>query len=341
MSPRSRLVSTTTCLFTCLVAGAAVAQESLPPDWAEVAHPIRHDGGIASFVVSTDGTTVALEGYRTEHASIWNVETGVRLGSVPTPSGSRIALSPDGSWLLVGNEEGVIELFESASARSIHRIQLPQLEPYPTHNDLPPDLRAHVNGVAVSPDGESFVTSVRPGRLLFWEAGTARLIREVELEPSIRQRIVFSPDGKWIVCGTPDRKIHVLEAGSGEVVHTLSGHRNRTDIAMDVGPDGSWFVSGSDDKTLKMWDISGGEEIRTFPGHTGGILSVAIGPEGRRIVSTADDFGPGGTLRFWDVESGVETHQVEYDSTALAQWVGKRIFVALFGKEELRIYAER
>jgi WD40 repeat protein len=61
-----------------------------------------------------------------------------------------------------------------------------------------------------------------------------------------------------------------------------------------------WFISASSDGTLKVWDLESGAELRTLKG--GGVLAVAVMPDGRRAISGAAD----GTLKVWDLESGAE-----------------------------------
>ena len=61
------------------------------------------------------------------------------------------------------------------------------------------------------------------------------------------------------------------------------------------------------------WDLRGWEHDylftlfnknqRTFYGHTGGVLSVAFSPDGKRIVSGSEDQ----TLKVWDATTGQET----------------------------------
>jgi eukaryotic-like serine/threonine-protein kinase len=61
------------------------------------------------------------------------------------------------------------------------------------------------------------------------------------------------------------------------------------------GPGDRRIVTGSMDTTIKLWDAFTGDEVFTLRGHTGGILGIAISPDGRRIAST----GPDTTARQW------------------------------------------
>jgi WD40 repeat protein len=63
------------------------------------------------------------------------------------------------------------------------------------------------------------------------------------------------------------------------------------------------MVSGSGDKTVKLWDVVTGDEILTLKGHTDAVLTVALMPDGKRILSWSYDM----TVKLWQTETGHET----------------------------------
>ena len=56
-------------------------------------------------------------------------------------------------------------------------------------------------------------------------------------------------------------------------------------------------MSSSRDKTLKVWEVATGKCVATLEGHSGGVRSVAMFPDGRRVVSGSTD----NTLKYWGV----------------------------------------
>ena len=56
-------------------------------------------------------------------------------------------------------------------------------------------------------------------------------------------------------------------------------------------------MSASGDKTLKIWELATGKCVATLEGHSGGVRSVAMFPDGRRVVSGSTD----NTLKYWGV----------------------------------------
>ena len=61
---------------------------------------------------------------------------------------------------------------------------------------------------------------------------------------------------------------------------------------MAVGP-----VSVGQDRTLRLWDLDTGEEVKSFTGHTGEVVSVAVHPDGKRVVTGSRDK----TARVWEI----------------------------------------
>ena len=51
---------------------------------------------------------------------------------------------------------------------------------------------------------------------------------------------------------------------------------------------------------LRWWDVQRGECVMMRQGHPGGVQSLRVSPDGRRLSSCGDD----GAIRLWDLESG-------------------------------------
>jgi WD40 repeat protein len=69
---------------------------------------------------------------------------------------------------------------------------------------------------------------------------------------------VFTPDGGRIVCITPDRDIRIFDAGTGDLLHELRGHRAEV-WCVDVSADGRTIATADGDGTLKLWHAATGQ----------------------------------------------------------------------------------
>src|SRR5262249_50091057 len=176
-------------------------------------------------------------------------------------------------------------------------------------------LRGHRNSirdVAFSPDGRRLATAgARPARrgdqmpdeLKLWDVATGRELLNV---PDAGHAVAFSPDGRRLVTAgekgdgrwDPEAGLLILDVTTGQVLLRIcrGGH------AVVFSPDGTFLASISGGG-IRLWDATTGAEIRILKGHSGRIDSLAISPDGKRLVSGGKDDK---TVKVWDVASGEE-----------------------------------
>jgi len=127
--------------------------------------------------------------------------------------------------------------------------------------------------------------------------------------------VCFSPDGKYLACGTEDQTVKLWDIENEKTVHTFAGH-NMDIYSLDYSSDGRFIVSGSGDKKAKVWNVEnkscmytlGSDEV----GPKDGVTSVAISPDGRLIAAGSLDK----VVRLWDAQTGyfLERYEGHSDS---------------------------
>jgi WD40 repeat protein/formylglycine-generating enzyme required for sulfatase activity len=161
------------------------------------------------------------------------------------------------------------------------------------------------------------------------ERGLAVEEADIEVFPQMWHRaavtsVAFNPDGRYVLSGSSDNTVKLLDTATGREIRTFAGHSEPINSVV-FSPDGGQVLSGSRDDTAKLWDVATGREIRTFAGHTAWVNSVAFSPDGRYILSGSRD----STVRLWDVSTGNEIrtfagHTDEINSVSFSP-DGKRI----------------
>jgi WD40 repeat protein len=129
-------------------------------------------------------------------------------------------------------------------------------------------------------------------------------------------------DGKYAATGTSEGQIVIWDLERCSEVKSLAGHAVqaiysgglpsspdafKTAInSLLTWADGDFAASASDDCTLKIWDLRAGEEMALLVEHRHPILSLAISPD-RKYLLSGD---AGGHLGIWNLEQTVEPKEL-------------------------------
>ena len=108
--------------------------------------------------------------------------------------------------------------------------------------------------------------------------------------------LAFSPDAKYLACGTSETKIHILEAPELKEVREFKAHTAFI-CSLAFNPTGTKLVSGSADSHLRVWSFPDCRPLADLHGHLGGIDDVAISPDGLRLASVGNDH----TVQLWNL----------------------------------------
>ncbi|MBW3599199.1 MAG: serine/threonine protein kinase, partial [Planctomycetes bacterium] len=161
-------------------------------------------------------------------------------------------------------------------------------------------LRGHagaIHAVAYSAAGEIIATGGEDGIIKLREAPFVQEKRALEGHVGRVMSLSFSPGGKLLATGGQDRTIRLWNTATGEQTAVLEGHTAPVS-SVAFSSDGTMLASGSahlglgtGDPTArfltreaagetKLWNVSTGRESAGFDEQTGGVLSVALSPDG-------------------------------------------------------------
>ncbi|GAA6018712.1 hypothetical protein JCM11491_001276 [Sporobolomyces phaffii] len=147
------------------------------------------------------------------------------------------------------------------------------------------------------------------------------------LVPPVRLTTVsVSPDGEYLVGGTPDGRVFVWQFGSGLLVATLDAHY-RAVTALAWTRDASCLVTASDDAGCSVWSIGHvlastplrpATPFATLSDHTLGVTDVVVGlgtfPRCRVFTASKD-----ATVKVWDLATTPATLLTTFEFPARVQ----------------------
>jgi WD40 repeat protein len=231
---------------------------------------------------------------------------------------SAAAVSPDGSRLLTGAEDGHARLWNPATGEVV--ASLPHKDP--------------VWAVAFGRDGRSALTASGT-RACLWDVAAARRICLPLKHPRTVWAVAFSPEGGTVLTGSLDGKARLWRSDTGRLVGEPL-HHGACVRAVAFAPNGKTIVTGGDDRKARLWDVATGEPGRVFP-HRDGVFAAAFSPDGTKLL-TGDE---GGLVTLWDVASGAEHYSLPHQGTVWAVAFspdGKTFAAGAIGDQTARLW---
>lgn len=242
-----------------------------------------------------------------------------------------VAFSPDGKYVLTGNDDNTANLWEAQSGQEIRRFT------------------GHTKGIVdvhFSPDGENIFTMSPDRSTRAWDAATGKELYQITTDPPLLWT-AYSHDGKYIFTISGDKMIRQWDAESGKEIGVFlklpdqvtsiyispddkylltfsntaqlwdleTGQKLR-EFLLDPGTvhpfatafstDGNFILTGHTDGIAYLWDVKTGYELRRFIGHSSNLQSVAFSPDNKYVLTAGWDK----TVRIWEINTGQELRRI-------------------------------
>jgi DNA-binding SARP family transcriptional activator/WD40 repeat protein len=149
--------------------------------------------------------------------------------------------------------------------------------------------------VRLSRDGRRLVVGGVPGVAVI-DAASGRVLAATTHVPFVWS-LDLSRDGRQIaVADSPPwpasvgaGKLMLLDARTLRRVRTLAPLEGDAYTTVGFSPDGRRLGFGTNEGAAGVYDLRTGNVLASFPGHTTNIYQVAFSPDGRQVVTTAQD----------------------------------------------------
>jgi WD40 repeat protein len=178
-----------------------------------------------------------------------------------------LSFSRDGTLLATGSTDGTVRIWSFPQGQCLHILDK--------------QLTAQF-----APAGAQLATISVRGRIVLWDAKGGQ---ELKTLPALDKRstaLTFTSDPATLLVGGTG-PIHRVSLPEGKKEGELEGHKVVV-ACLRLTPDGRLLASTGGDGLLRLWSTKTWSEVRTIPLRAGGVLQLAIAPEGDVISVGAD-----------------------------------------------------
>ncbi len=221
-----------------------------------------------------------------------------------------VVLSPDGQYAAAGG--GNINT-------NMPQASIWSLESGEVLCHLESEYRSPVRSLAFSPDSQYLLVGSQSTELeladakndlILWDVQNCQLVRRFAMDQKLDVTdIAFSSDGKLAATGTAYSKyVSLWDVGTGQELRRFSlpvssGFLPIFDVAFGVD-DQTILAPGLG--TIYQWEINSGKILRQFIGATDMIWSLDASPDGKYLLSGANN----GEVILWDLATGEELYKL-------------------------------
>lgn len=195
-----------------------------------------------------------------------------------------VAVSPDNSHLLVGDEVGGITCWDMSNWEQKYKVSHPP---------------RRVKRIIYSPTGKQFATAAEDVSIRIWEAKNGKPMYQLAGHRSNVNAIVYNHRGDILASGSDDTSIKLWNSNTGKETHSIRGHTESVN-ALVFSTDDVHLYSASSDGTIRKWRITESQESSIYHGHHDGCTSNAINQDKSLLATGSWDR----TTRVWDIASG-------------------------------------
>lgn len=248
-----------------------------------------------------------------------------------------VAFSPDSKILAIGNQYGVVRLWDTTTGQNSQMKTLHQ----PLIDDMAfsPDSRflatlnknsslhiwdvssrqmigyiqteTRINAIAFDSGGKHLLAIGADGAIRRWDLlplsnhvpMDQEPIELTELIPILMEQgealdLAYSPEGNHIAVLIPGKGIAVIDAQSEQRIFEITGI-GYFNSTVTFSPEGNLLAGSLNDREATVWDVQTGEEILTVQ-EPAIIADIAFSPDGRTLATSADN----GKTTLWEIETG-------------------------------------
>ena len=190
-----------------------------------------------------------------------------------------LSLSPDNKWLAIGTDSSAVQLYhivDGSRASEVVEVE--------GHSSF-------VYDVKFSPDSKGLYSLSNDRTLRYYDFNNSKLIKNLN---TIYKTFDISADGQWIVLGSVDGRVSLMNISSKSEEQILS-LPNVPIHDVVFSNNGQFIAIGDENGDLRLWDTKTKSIVEELKGHKARVNSIAFTGDDKLLGSASYD----GTIQLW------------------------------------------
>ncbi len=163
-----------------------------------------------------------------------------------------IAISPDGTYLVVTDFYAPLEVWDRQTGRKLRTLR-------------PGGSDNNVAATAFSPDGRTLASADEKKTVTLWDMSSGTLKQTLRGHTARVNTVAFSPDGKTVSSGADDRTVRLWDAQTGQPTRTLAPALPHRVYRVAFSPNGSIVSAADRQGNVQQWSVPTGDLRQSIP----------------------------------------------------------------------------
>jgi len=220
-------------------------QNALKYQWQ---HDPEQENLVFNLAISADNSHVLSADQHT--FALWRTDTGQNVGfwKLDQSTVRDIAVSANGSHMLIGKSDGAVQHITLSSGRRLEFLG---------HTEK-------INSVAMSPNGRYALTGSNDYQAYLWDTESAQIIHTFS-HPSRVSMVALDPKGRFAFTADSQNLARIWDIQTGTLISALHiTARQQVFSAVSFSDDGNFLLTGAPTRNVVLWQVSDGKELQRW-----------------------------------------------------------------------------
>jgi WD40 repeat protein/serine/threonine protein kinase len=253
-----------------------------------------HDEAVLGLALDQEGSLVVSSAG--DELWLWDMGTGEKIREYTLGGEVIRALAINGSELLTVSEA--------------YRVR--DLSTGEVLREFPIDDGEQIVRLAISPDGQTFLSASEDGVLRLWDYQSGTIIHRLTGHERKINAVAYLPDGQSAVSGSDDESFILWDLESGEIIRRV-GVATGAVNSLAVSPDGTTLLYSAESGDLVYLELATLNFLQLLRGDKTPASVLRFSPDGKYALSA----GAGGSIILWDLGNGLPLERLNGHRNAI------------------------